>query len=221
MSRILVMEDHDDLRADLIRRIRQELPFVRIEAHDRIEVGVGLIRAAAHRNMPFDAAVLDFKLNSDDALRDQKIDEVLCHEIRRLMHQCMVLHVTGHAGDRSVIAHVERCHSGVREPRSRVIPKENDYVGRAVREVALWVCTKPVHEILDCLFCSPRFHAGVGVRAHLSSISASHLLARLEHWVTRYWTALDPSTQSRVLRHFDRSGTRFVLRDSTADGAGA
>ena len=63
MSRVLVMEDKRYLREDLVRQIFRRLPFVRIEASDRVEVGLALIRSAARRGMPFDAAVLDFKLN--------------------------------------------------------------------------------------------------------------------------------------------------------------
>jgi len=132
------------------------------------------------------------------------------------MHDCLVLHVTGHSGDPLVVRHEQNCHSGVREPKSRIISKENNYVAETVTELASWICTKPVHEILDSLFRSPRFLAAVGIRGHLSTVSASHLLARLEHWTALHWPSLDSSTQSRVLHHFERHGKRLLLRHSLA-----
>jgi hypothetical protein len=211
MSRILVMEDNTQLREDLVEEIRILAPFIRIDESDRIEDGLEFIRTASARHMPYDAAVLDFKLHSDDSSRHQQIDEQLCLAIRRMMHDCLVVHVTGHKLDPIVEAHEKRCHIGVRQPRSLIIQKEGSYIVETAGIICSWVNTKPVHNVLDALFHVPRLHGGVGGHGRVVTRSASHLLARLEHWVACHWDALDEPTQSRVLAHFEREGDHLVL----------
>jgi hypothetical protein len=206
------MEDKPVLRADLVDEIRDRVPFVRIDEGDRIEDGLALIKYAAVRQKPYDAAILDFKLHSDHLDRDQVVDEQLCNEIRRTMHDCLVIHVTGHASDQPVVIHEERCHSGIRGPRSWKIAKEGDYVHETARIIQNWVSAKPVHDMLDRLFTTPKAYIGMGMHAHTVAASASQMLIQLEQWTSAHWDNLDLPTQTRLLCHFRRLENRLLLR---------
>lgn len=216
MSRILIMEDWPALRADLVDEIQGLVPSARIDEGDRIEDGLELIRDASCRQKPYDAAILDFKLHSDDPVFDQVIDEQLCNEIRRTMHGCLVVHVTAHPEDPVVVLHEERCHRGIRGPRSWKVAKNNDYLAVTARIVRDWVYAKPVHDVLDRLFAPARPHVGMGAQSQIAIASASQMLVQLEHLTALHWGVLDLPTQSRILMHFERIGDRLLLHEHRA-----
>ena len=205
--RILIVEDDDDARQQLVALFREVFPNARIDAAGTVEEGLKLIRDAVGRKEPYDIAILDFKLPRSQG-ENPEVDESLCMEIRDSMRKTIVGHITGFPNDEIVKSHVERIHPFT-DPRGFFIDKkgEKNWTTDLLDKTTRYLYTIRIEAQMEQLFGragTTATPAGEFARFGASGpgVSLTTSIASLCSDIGQSWKYLDDTAKHRIATQF-------------------
>jgi hypothetical protein len=153
---------------------------------------------------PTGLPILDFKLPQVAGGNDD-VDETLCRTLGDLMPASIVNHITGHARDPRIIAHIEREHTG-RTLGFFLDKKQPNFGKELVRRTkqALYGAWME-REVRDLFMLESVPHpdgpGGRGVAPRLTGSATSRIM-ELSLEIAHIWPDLSRATQEHVRRFF-------------------
>jgi CheY-like chemotaxis protein len=202
--RILVVEDEDDARRQVVELLREALPEARIDAADTVEKADAVIQDALNRGDSYDVAILDFKLPKSAGFNPE-VDDTLCQKLRRLDPGMLVGHITGFPEDPKIIEHINQCH-GTGTPRAPIVNKTSaTWATELLDKTVEYLYRSRIERGLRQVFGSTTA-AGSYERALRPSAAwapdLSSQLVDLTADIAESWPHLDPATRRRVQEQF-------------------
>ena len=222
MFRFLVVEDDGATRDQVVKRLCEVFPDCEVEDEEAAHPAVGRVAKAAQNGLPFDAAILDFKLPSVRGANPE-VDHEVCDAILERMPGTFVVHITAYESDSAVMKHILECHRDRYEPWGDYVTKsESAWPRKLVKTLKAHLYGKPISERLEQLF-GGRVCVG-GSSSRNAPIcrrgSATHELALLSREIEAHWEDLDERLQDRIRAHFFVNADVTPLRVSLMRDAG-
>jgi len=216
--RILIVEDDDDTRQQLVVLFREVFPNARIDAGGTVDEGLKLIRDAVERKEPYDIAILDFKLPRNRG-ENPEVDESLCIEIRDSMPGTLIGHFTGFPDDSIIKSHVERTHPFT-DPRGFFIDKRDEnWATDLLNKTTKYLYTFRIEAQMEQLFgragtaaTPPAEYARFSASGPGVSLTTS--IASLCSDIGQCWKYLDGTARHRIAAQFsvdESSDPPFVV----------
>jgi len=197
MFRILTVEDDPKTLEELVRFLKAAVPEAEIVKATSIDIAIELVDKAA---IPFDIAILDFKLPKESG-GHAEVDESVCEKIRDTMPDTPIGHITGFSGDPAISQHVARFHPPTRKASFFLDKLSSEFgteLGRHVRAIVYGAMIESEIKSLH----------GAGSRADQSDLSnrfgtatPASLTTRflgLRIAIAQYWNYLNPETQKYI-----------------------
>jgi CheY-like chemotaxis protein len=216
MSRLLLVEDVEGTLDQLYKLLTEVFAdFAHIDPARSVAEGLQLIERAARERLPYDVAILDFKLPRESG-HHPEIDESLCRAIQEQMRHTLVIHITAFPQDPLVLSHLERWHNAPTEPRASCVSKLNGGWARELIEtLQSYLYGSRIQEQLEELLGVGASGAALPARATTRTRgdrSLTHSLARLCRDISAYWPYLDAFLKKRINTYFVVDADQHPIR---------
>jgi CheY-like chemotaxis protein len=121
---LLVLEDSPRMAEQVVKLFQDVLPGSNIELALSVDEAVERINARLLVGVPYDLALLDFRLPLRTGEHDD-FDESICQLLTEVMPSTIIGHLTAYAGDERIVEHVRRVHTPGR-PQGFFLDKRKD-----------------------------------------------------------------------------------------------
>jgi len=209
MFHILIVEDILNTLEALRDLLQEEFPNALIETAPTVAEGKEKIRVAMAKNQPFNIAILDFKLPAHKG-HNPEVDESLCQEIRSVMPETLVIHITAFHEDPAVARHITKYHTGVNAPRVGLIQKNARWPEKLLGEMKSY----SIEEQMNALFGPKAIASARSLESGRIGAGLTQTLAKLIRDIATYWNDLDDETKEKVRDRFSISDKQPPVRVS-------
>jgi DNA-binding NarL/FixJ family response regulator len=200
MFRILLVEDQPNTLEELRSLLLEVFPNSLVATAETVAAGLQIINAAAP--LPFEVAILDFKLPAHSG-ENPEVDQSLCLALQETMPETLVIHITAFHEDPLVLSHIAHYHASPKMPPGELLHKTDGYSDKLVKQLRAYLYGGQINRQMDELFGK---HASAGLGAqrqnNLGRTHLTHALAALCRAITTYWPYLDDATRTRVDHYF-------------------
>ncbi|MCI0660091.1 MAG: hypothetical protein L0220_03355 [Acidobacteria bacterium] len=209
MFRLLIVEDDENTLNQLQKLFDEEFPDAIVDTAATIKKGMLLIEEAFENRCYYDAAILDLKLPLDVG-EAAEVDELVCHKIRNLMPDALIVHYTGYPEDKQILQHVKNAHTGPHDPRTSIISKlKSGWSIELLRKAKMYLYGCRIEKQIDLLFGSRSREPSGG--------SLTHNIAMLQRDIIVHWNDLDQMLQERIKSIFHVDADSLPIRISLID----
>lgn len=170
--RVLIIEDIPETRQQLVLLYLEVFPGAVVDSAEHVEDALTLIGRARDAHLPYDIAVLDFKLPSAAGF-NADVDLRLCPEILSWTPNTPIAHITAFPEDPTIREHLEVEHPAHR-PRGFLVDKQkSDWATKLIEDSRQLLYTARVEGEYDELFgVSPRVPRTGSLSARLAELCA-------------------------------------------------
>jgi hypothetical protein len=206
MYRLLILEDMEGTLKQLRAHIMKEIPNSVIDVASTVADSHTLLKTAADKSSPYDAAILDFWVPVELG-DDPQADDSICRDVTLAMPETLVIHITAYPEKPEVDKHMEDFHGSLRGIRGCVIDKaRTGWVSEVLKTLKEFLYGTAIRERMEAIFGtgtearhrpdSPR------VRSSRGPGGGIHELHSLFRDISTHWKDLDESLQSEIQATF-------------------
>jgi CheY-like chemotaxis protein len=194
--KILVVDDDEEALRQLVLLLQESIPGSEFQAAQSVEQAMELMTSV----MPFDLAILDFKLPRVIGGHDE-VDETLCRSLGDRMPTTIVSHITGYTRDPRIISHIEREHTG-RTLGFFLDKKQRNFGGELIRKTKQALYGAWVEKEIGELFTQNAVPHPAGSVARRFAGGATSRIMELSLEIAHLWPDLSHASQESVKRYF-------------------
>jgi CheY-like chemotaxis protein len=210
MFRILVVDDDTDTSDQLKKLISAEIEGSQVDTAETVVEGQRLIAEARLAKRPYQAIVLDLMLPANHPGDNPEVHEALCRDIRDIMPDALLAHITAYKGDKQVSTHLQEAHDKQPGNRNfRLWKLEGDFAEQLVGKLKPFLYGLSIGEQMKKIFDlgePPAYSYGQRGRFPNTDVgrgSLTHEIAALSRDICAHWRDLDESTRADVREVFN------------------
>lgn len=208
MFNILIVEDDPLTTEELKTLISEEIPNARVDTAITVEDGRHHIIRARESKSHYHAIILDFKLPEKRG-EHPEVDESLCHDIKDIMPEALVAHITAFQDDEVVSKHLELDHERRFGNRAiRLWKLDLDYADELMETLKPFLYGQRVKEMIKNLFTPVEWNYSYTRKRHRylkglgTNASMTFELADVTREIANCWHDLDEADKEHVRKIF-------------------